>query len=231
LLKKIKKYLDFNSRFDDLKSRSNEILAYNHLIQFLPEKYFTKTSYSINYVPILHILNDMIIYKPRNILEFGGGLSTVVLANAIKELKLNTNIYTVDNDLNWLEYIKIHMPDNESSILCHCPIIDYDNKSFKKWYDLSVRPELRSMHEMDMFIIDGPWSKICSNARYGAVEFITALNIDKSKLIIYVDDIDRPDESLLFNDLKSKLNVKGFKYYKYGRISNCTSIETRPFKL
>ena len=84
---------------------------------------------------------------------------------------------------------------------------------------------------MDMFIIDGPWSKLSPNIRYGAVEYIASSSIDKSKLIIYVDDIDRSDESTVFNDLKTKLNLKGLKYYRYGRISNCTSIETRPFKL
>ena len=230
MIKKIKKLFDFHERFDDLKSRSNEILAYQHLSRYLPDKYFTKTSYSMNYVPILQILNDIIIYKPSKVLEFGGGVSTIILSKAITDLKLKTNLYTVDNDLSWLSYIKESVSENQCLNLCHCPIKNHENKSFTKWYDLSGCPVLMDKNQFDMIIIDGPWSKIAPNARYGAVEYILSNNRN-SNLIVYVDDIDRADELAIFNDLRIKLNLKGVKYYRYGRLSNQNNIETRPFKL
>jgi hypothetical protein len=61
-------------------------------------------------------------------------------------------------------------------------------------------------NQFDMIIIDGPWSKIAPNARYGAVEYILSNNRN-SNLIVYVDDIDRADELAIFNDLKIKHNI------------------------
>lgn len=223
-------YLRNKSEFNHLKYQSNELLAYNILNKYMPDKYFIKSSFSISYSTILHILNDILIYRPKKILEFGSGLSTIVLSNAIHDLNLDTVIHTVDSDANWLNIVKNYLSDRSNVKFHNCPIVDFDVKMYKKYYDIYSNPVLNSIDDFDMYIIDGPWSRITPNVRYGAVDFILSRKRNDKNLIIYVDDINRKDEILIYESLSKLLSIKGVKFNKYARLSNQNTIETKPFR-
>jgi hypothetical protein len=227
---RINKYFKIPSQLNNINYQNNEILAYNILKEYMPKKYFIKTSFSINYSTILHMLNDIIVYKPLNILEFGSGLSTIVLSKAISDLNLNTIIHTIDSDIDWLNNVNEFIEDKSKVNFHFCPISESNSSVYQKYYNINENLYLNSIQSFDMYIIDGPWSRICKNIRYGAVDYILSKNNNIENMIIYVDDINRKDELYIYESLKKSIHLDGCKYFKYGRISKMNKVETKPFR-
>ena len=110
-------------------------------------------------------------YLPTDsvILEFGSGLGTGKL------IKQGYNLLSVEQDFNFIN--KFH------NNYCHATIKD-------GWYDLEVLHEFLKDKEYDAILIDGPTAP---GSRMGILE----AKIDFNK-IIFMDDIDRPEDRELF---------------------------------
>jgi hypothetical protein len=89
------------------KARIEDLTAYlliQDLLKF-PE-YFPTTSSSLRFHTLATILNDIIINKRESIIEFGAGISTLAIANLFKKNSLNYSLVSVEDDLNWFNYMK-----------------------------------------------------------------------------------------------------------------------------
>lgn len=204
----------------------NEIKALKIIDEYLPNGFFFETSYSLSYQAIQHILNDIIIHRPKNIIEFGSGISTLVISNFIKKNNLNITFYSIDENS---EYQKKLGLDSKVVTLIDSPIKKLNALSYKKqgsWYDLPSEL-INSDIKFDLIIIDGPKGNLSKLSRYGVLNFLEGRINEKS--ILFLDDTNRKDEQFLMKELSKKYRLNHcIQTLKYARLSFTNFINTEP---
>lgn len=148
---------------------------------------------------LVHMLNDIVLNGRNNIIEFGSGLSTILIGRLIKRSKLNTRLISVEHDRQWAnvltEILQNESIGDEVEIIC-APLKESDLAvDGNLWYDVNAVNEQTAYKKFDMVIIDGPpaWQKGHEKARYPALPYI--FNKLDGKFCIYLDDADRSGEN------------------------------------
>jgi predicted O-methyltransferase YrrM len=184
---------------------------------------------------IAHILNDIVIHNRRNIIEFGSGLSTIMIGRLIRKNDLNTSILSIEHDQDWANVLcgllqKEKLDDLVKVVhapLRECTLSVDDNL----WYDTNEVSNHTKNKKFDMVIIDGPpaWIKGYGRARYPALPFI----IEKlsAGCSVYLDDVNRAGEQSILELWQQQhaveFNITGetLGYYRRGN-----SFDTEPLK-
>ncbi|MBD8490436.1 hypothetical protein IFO69_16920 [Echinicola sp. CAU 1574] len=194
-----------------------ELKAIELLKSYFPEGFLFETGFSISFQTIQHIINDLIIYKPKVILEFGSGLSTQILSNYINKHQLDIKIISIDDNQEW-----------QNALMQVCKGVDFHTFPLKdehpysyggkgKWFDIPVNHPINSL-EFDLVIVDAPKGGLGKQSRVGFVPFV------KDKLsnapIIYLDDTHRQDEKEIGQFLMKTIpafvgKTIGFNYTRY----------------
>jgi hypothetical protein len=213
------------------KDKLEDIGAYlliQDLITF-PE-YFPTTSSSLRFHTLAAVLNDIIIYKRQNIIEFGAGISTLAIANLIKKNHLNCNFYSVEDNSDWLNIIKSYLTKNnlrEHVNLIYAPLektnLALENNS---WYSInSLSEKLNKDLKINLAMIDGPgaWRPEIRSSRYPAVPYL--LNFLDDNFSIYLDDINRKGEKKILNLWQKKYSMK------FEKINNTAALYIKGKKL
>ncbi|TFV97257.1 hypothetical protein E4S40_00960 [Algoriphagus kandeliae] len=209
----------------DFKYR--ELKAIEILKPYLPDGFLFETSYSISFQTIQHIINDIVIYKPKIILEFGSGLSTLIIGNFIKKQKLETKLISLDDDNSWQNLLKSQ--SKEVDFYC-IPLIENNPLSFQGkgiWFGIpSDHPVTKEKY--DMVIVDAPKGSSSKFSRFGFIPFVKD-RLSKDA-IIYLDDTDRFDEKVIsdfiISELGNRMTIQ--KYYRYSRFSSNQDYYTSP---
>lgn len=130
--------------------------------------------------------------RPNLILELGSGLSTILIANMLKNIG-NGKLISIEHDKKYLEktrdYLKIHGL-NDFVELIYAPLeeIDLNGKKFI-WYSLE---NLKNIKDVDLLIVDGPPGNVCEMARFPAMPVLYD-RLSKNALVV-LDDMVRKDE-------------------------------------
>lgn len=204
-----------------------ELKAFEVLKPYFPEGYLFESSFSMSFQAIQHILNDIFIYKPERILEFGSGLSTQIISNFLLENKLTTKLYSVDDDGEWQSMLNVSNPNVTLSSFSLVQDSPYSYQEKGKWFDIPENHELTQLN-FDLVIVDAPKKSVCKYSRYGFIPFLKG-KISKNA-IIYVDDSNRPDEQQIVEWAKEHfptINTSKF-HQRYTRISGEEAFSTRP---
>jgi predicted O-methyltransferase YrrM len=228
----------FRDRFfgiDKLELKINSEQSYNFrelkamqiLKPYFPGDYIFESEFSLSFQIIQHIINDIIIYKPQTILEFGSGLSTIILNNFIEQNSLKIKLISIDDDLKWQESLKERCNSVDFfnfSLLYNHPF-SFEGKGV--WYNI---PENHFLYELkyDLVIVDAPKGSLSKMSRYGFIPFVQERLSENG--VVYIDDTHRVDEQRIA-DLYSvtgsaKVNVR--KYHKYTRFSSDQIYYTSP---
>lgn len=191
------------------------------------------TGSSIRPFCLLHLINDIIINNRKNIIEFGSGISTVMVGRLIKTNRLNATVLSVENDLDWVKELRrILEKENLSGIvtIIHAPLtackLGLDNN---QWYDLNVLNK-KVNDQFDMVVIDGPqaWEVGKERARFPALPFMSKRMLDSFS--IYLDDANRVGERSVLDIWKEMYEIEfrfaggTLAYHHAGR-----SFYTEPF--
>jgi hypothetical protein len=210
--------LDFNKR---------ELKAFEVLKPYFPEGFLLETSYSLSFQTIQHILNDILIFKPKVLLEFGSGLSTLILGNFITKNKLETKLISIDDDSSWQEMLK----DQGAIADFYCfPLVPYHPFSYNgvgSWFEIPSNHPLFKL-QLDLVIVDAPKGVMGKFSRIGFIPFV------KDKLsegaIVYLDDTHRSDENLISEYFLTHVGhqMTARKYHKYTRFSLDQNFDTSP---
>lgn len=206
--------------------RYRELKAIEFLKPFFPEGYIVNTVFSLSFQTIQHIANDIIINKPKFIIEFGSGISTIILDNIISKNRLDVTFFSIDDNKEWQELISSEIKNVE---LVHFQISSRNDFSFNKngkWYEIPKDHKLLD-YKFDLAIVDGPSGKICNYSRYGALNFL------KSRLssngIIFLDDTDREEDLFLLNEFSKEFKFSIVETIgKYSRMGVKNDIYTAP---
>lgn len=142
-----------------------------------------------------YILNT----KPKKVIEFGSGASTIIIAEAMKENGFG-RLISVDhsetfgkitlervNSANLNDFV-----DSRIKPLKPWPGEHISENDANEWYDLSV---LYDCHDIEFVFVDGPPGLGGPCSRYPALPAVFEyLTVDAQ---IWVDDANRPDEKLI----------------------------------
>jgi predicted O-methyltransferase YrrM len=236
-IKKYKFYLKellFNSRTSCYLNQ--EINAHQKISKLFEDQCFIpETTYSISSVTILHVLNEIVINKKKSIIEFGGGVSTIYIAQLIKVLKLNTSFISVESDEDWVVELNRILGLNglEKNVkIIYSPLKGVKSEmAFKTqlfWYNTNILDlELRDFSNFDLILIDGPFTKDSKYSRFSAIPYL------KNKLdsfsSIFLDDTDRNDELEILKEWENILEINAIRFERYSFMASGSSFKSSPF--
>lgn len=184
--------------------------------------YLVFTGAAIDFHSLHIIINDIVVNSRKRILEFGAGMSTLLIGRLIKLNKLEAKLYSVENDEGWyslmLENIKKEKLE-EYIELIYAPLKDMELNRIKldvghklKWFDLKVLDDRLKEELFDMVITDGPmaYRKDIERSRFPALPYMKdKLNTSFS---FYLHDTDREGEISIIRDWKSILGLNERQY-------------------
>ncbi|MFD0864110.1 hypothetical protein ACFQ1M_17985 [Sungkyunkwania multivorans] len=214
IIKKIKELGRLDSYFN--KTNRN---SYDTLSSLLIHRLFPKgtilpfTPFSLNPNTILHVINEIQLNKRRSIIEFGSGISTIVLAKFIKENKIDAQVVAVEENESWANYIKAELKKYDcekfASVL-HVPLAPCKTKGHTgSWHDVPLLKESIKGKTFDLMIVDGPGAYEEKEIRYpAAIEMIDYFERD---FVIFLDDIRRKGEQHIYKKWKQFLATQGHK--------------------
>jgi predicted O-methyltransferase YrrM len=144
--------------------------------------------------------------RPKVILEFGSGTSTLLCGYCLEQLG-GGKIISIDHDGKYAEQtrasLRAHGVDGFAEVI-HAPIQDVTVSAGSwKWYDTGF---LSALPQVDLMIVDGPPAWLQKLARYPALPIIA--NHLSPSAVVLVDDADRGDETSMVE--KWLLEFPGF---------------------
>ena len=155
------------------------------------------------------IVEIILKYKPRIVLEVSSGVSSVLIGLA---LKMNNygKAFSFEHDTSYADKTRKNIEVNsvgDISIIMDCPLNDYliDGETWK-WYETR---ELSFTDKIDLLIIDGPPRSTQNLARYPAIPLLHKYFSDN--VIILLDDANRADEVIIIEKWIVYLEKEGYK--------------------
>jgi predicted O-methyltransferase YrrM len=135
--------------------------------------------------------------KPNIVFELGSGISTILIAQKLKEIG-SGKIITLENGQEYAEITQDFINQNDLGDYAH--VIHSELTSYlttigpKDWYKID---EIDPNTKIDLLIVDGPPGNIQKDSRYPAIEIL--INFLSDGCLIYIDDYNREDEKNLVN--------------------------------
>lgn len=175
------------------------------------------TSMSLRPYVIAFLVNEMFINNRKKIIEFGSGISTILLARAARSKNNGTRIVSVEENKEWCTFISqiLHQEGLADFVtMLHIPLEKKEllgNSSH--WYNQeSLTTSLKGQETFDMVVIDGPtaFSKQIAHSRYFAIPFLNGLLHESHA--IFLDDANRFGERAVMKMWKEEFG-KGFDIY------------------
>jgi hypothetical protein len=202
VVKKLKSFVNYRHFLDKIHRSNDDAYALQIIHKLFPETtYLPFTPFSLNPYTIIHVLNEILINKRKRVVEFGSGISTIIISQFIKINNLDTQLLSVDNNLKWQDFISEEIKKNKSensTTLIHAPLknIVHDKFIFKdnsSWYDFDVISEnLGTLRDVDLLIVDGPGAGTSSYIRFPALLSVKPYLSDS--YCVFLDDVRRQGE-------------------------------------
>lgn len=240
LKRRLKNFVD--QKVKEIKKHQNQTqqiaLDYAQISRLFPESTFIPfTEWSISPSVILHILNDIVINKRRNIIEFGAGASTLYIAKLIQTLKLDAKFYSVESNADWLKKMEKELAIyNLQGIvtLIHAPLTEAHTdiclKDQKLWYDTErITNALVNVQDFDLVIVDGPYGGSTPFARYSAIPFLQERL--STNVSIFLDDTRRKHEDEIARQWADLLKLGLCNHKRYVYITNEGGFITTPYSI
>jgi predicted O-methyltransferase YrrM len=211
----------------DQQYHFKELKAIEVLKPYFPKGYLFESGFSLSFQTIQHIANDIVIFKPSIVLEFGSGLSTIILNNFIKQNGLEVRLISIDNDGLW-----------QRSLREECDRVDFFDFPLRQshpnsynamgsWFDIPDDHHLNTL-KYDLVIVDAPKGSLGKLSRYGFIPFIE----DKlsKNAVVYIDDTNRIDEQQIAEIWggKNKATMISEIFNRYTRFTSDQSYYTSP---
>lgn len=170
---------------------------------------------------LLRLHSYILNHKPQVIVEFGSGVSTIVIADALRQNDSGI-LYSVEHNefygqqtkdflrleklLNWVD---LRVGELEPWSEQHYPCTPGNNEKTPYWYPQHL---LKNIPEIDLVFVDGPPGGACAYSRYPALPAIQKLLSAKSQ--IWMDDTIRKDEKDICELWAKNFNLK-VEYYNF----------------
>jgi len=172
--------------------------------QLLPElglPFIPQTSYALSASAIRIILNDLVLHRRRCVVELGAGMSTLYLAQVLKECS-GAQLISVDHDAEWLAFVgeQLRRIGAASAVrLVHAPLELVEPLTEVKWYSHQELRSALSGQTIDSVIVDGPKARHGNDAetRSHAFAFLEP-QLNSEGFVVFMDDINRQGERRIY---------------------------------
>lgn len=169
------------------------------------------SSSSLKIHSLLTIVNDIIINKRKNLLEFGAGISTLIMARAIHQYELDAKLYSVEDNAPWIQVVEdmlskeglnkyvtiIHAPLRKNTEISHC--FSYSKENIEK--------ALEGI-KFDFMLIDGPAAYLKENENSRIASYDIAKNFLNENFSLFIDNADRVGEKQLIKKISNEQRIK-----------------------
>lgn len=217
----------FRQEMRKCESQYRELKALEIIKPYLPKGFVIETAFSMPFQAIQHVLNDIAIYRPDTILEFGSGLSTQVISAFLETEGIPSRFISIDEDSIWQS--KLGLSGAKVELLTF-PLESESSFSYQmkgSWFQIPDDHEIRKL-QYDLVLVDAPKGTNCALSRYGVIPFLQK-NLSANS-ILYFDDTDRPDEyqiAILAQEEFEFLQQKHV-FSRYTRLSGKEVFYTKP---
>jgi predicted O-methyltransferase YrrM len=165
--------------------------------------YLPFTNSSLRPLGLAYLMNDIVVNARKSILEFGSGISTILMGRLIRMNNLGAKIISVEHNRQWADIIQasIRLEGLEDIVsILYAPLKDWPTSlESNLWYELDADAGVFAGAFFDMVVIDGPPAYEASKelSRYPALPFI----YDKlsARSSVFLDDVDRWGERVIIN--------------------------------
>jgi|SRR5690606_23250943 len=177
-------------------------------------KYLPYTSSSLKMKHLCAVLNNICIHNRKNIMEFGSGISTIIMARLMKLNEIQGFIISIDESDEWQKIIASYLEDEGLSdfvAFVHAPTEKSSDMENAFEYNREKVFQTLNDKKFDLILIDGPsaWNNSNKMSRLTNFEFIE--NNLAEHFTIFLDNADRPGEMALSEKITSKLGIKSTK--------------------
>jgi predicted O-methyltransferase YrrM len=188
-----------------------DLYALQVMQPILDGPYLPFTNSAFRPLCLAYLLNDIVVNSRKTILEFGSGISTIIMGRLIKMNNTGTKIVSVEHNREWAAAIQTSIQrealEKTVSILYaplnHCPLAIAPNL----WYELDANTGFFENAHFDMVVVDGPPANEMSIAlsRYPALPFIYDRLSDKCS--VFLDDADRGGEKAIISRWEKEYDI------------------------
>tara|TARA_R110002020_G_scaffold293535_4_gene509066 strand:- start:20491 stop:21213 length:723 start_codon:yes stop_codon:yes gene_type:complete len=239
MIKRLRNFLkEVREDLKSVKYGQNQMWATKKLQSlFSGEHFIPQTSWSMSPQGIVHCLNIISINKPKAIIEFGSGSTTLYIAKLLQLEKHKISFFSIESDLEWKSEIErqiqfYNLKDYVTIILA--PIIESPEKinyrDQKKWYDTSVIETLiKKVNHFDLIIVDGPFGSSTPFARYSAFPFLQ--NQTSAESIWLLDDTERDQEREIIREWQRKSGQHIIDYNRYTILKSNKKFDLAPYRM
>lgn len=194
------------------------------LLSPIRTEYLPWTSSSIRPAAICVVLNDIMINRRHAVVEFGSGISTILMSDIIA--KQGGQIVSFDHNAEWLSIMHEILKARgtaQFTTLVHAPLTPCALARHNlDWYDLTVIEKALKRTKIQLLLVDGPeaYQKATAMSRYPALLAIQS-KLD-SNFSIYLDDLDRKGERKIYEYWRRRLGKGIQSNVEYGFIGRLT---------
>lgn len=196
------------------------------------EKYIRGSSLDLDGINTLGTLIEK--YQPKNVLELGSGVSSLVFAQHSEELK---HVFSVDDGAFYLNESASRIPDSIKNkfTFIHAPIQKFlfKGKSYSTYSPRTLEENITE--KIEFLFIDGPYARL-----YGRIStlFLASQYLAPNAIIV-LDDALRSYEKAAFHEWKqvwgNELNLLEEYPYRKGmrvfQLKNPNKMSLLPFGL
>ncbi|GAA4428209.1 hypothetical protein GCM10023188_12220 [Pontibacter saemangeumensis] len=208
-LKKLKrKYGIFNPLQNQLKL--DDILSTNFISSLLKDNlYIPFTGWSLRPYCLAYVLNEILINNRKSIIEFGSGISTILIARLAQLNDLDLRLISVEHNLEWQNHIKKILDKEQLDQyveFASIPLTKSENSLDNlTWYDEENLNKQVKETKFDLVLVDGPPADL-GLERFTAMPFL----IDKlaTSYTIFLDDAHRKDEQQITHLWKKQYDLQ-----------------------
>jgi len=211
MLKKVKKRIKQSiinlPNVDENRNRQiNQTNLQILLSQIKLKSFIPYTTWSISPTALLHILNFIKINRPKYVVEFGSGISTIYMAKLINDENLDVKLVSIDHDEEWAKIINGDLlNENIPMDKAHSHFVPLKDNNYTfldqsiLWYDTDILDEIIGKNKVEFVVVDGPIGAI-KNSRAGSLIYFEE-NIENEELSYIFDDTNRNDEKRIVDEL------------------------------
>jgi hypothetical protein len=195
--------------------RDNDLLAMSLMHNLIHSgKYLPFTQFSLSPYALATVMNDVVVNRRQNILEFGAGISTILTARLIRKNGLTASITSVEHDADWLKVVKDSLAEEgllEYVTFVEAPLAQkFCFGHSLPWYDTDIL-DASLKGKYDLVLVDGPPTLNKLN-RYPALPYLHKRLSDRFSF--YLDDAGRDGEQGVLRRWESEYGIS-FKVFEH----------------
>ena len=180
-------------------SNSQDAVALQAL-SALPGGYLPWTGPAMHPAAVATIVNSVVLNHHRAVVECGSGVSTVVLARAVRQE--GGHIYTIEEDAEWGAHVSAWLDRDgtaDAVTIIHAP---FEGRAGDGWYRRAALVDIPA--EIDLLVVDGPAALAPGRAlvRYPALPYFNEKLTPGATVVL--DDISRPGEQQILARWRSE---------------------------